>query len=310
MSKEVDVVIVGGGPSGLAGALYTGRANMETVVLERKMLGGQIIESPDVDNYPGFPEGISGPDLTENMREHVEKFDVTLEYERVKDIELDGPYKIVESTEETYRAPIVILASGADPRRLDIPGEKELTGSGVSYCATCDGAFFRDQKVVVVGGGDSATTESVFLTRFASEIKLVHRRQGFRAAPIHVEQAGEQDKIEFILNTVLTEIHGDESVEGVTLRNVESGEESYMECEGVFILIGHEPNTVIFRGQLPMNEAGYIKNEKGCASTRLQGVFVAGDVADPTYRQAVSAAGTGCMAALEVERYLAAKEMS
>ncbi len=301
MSEEVDVVIVGGGPSGLAAALYTGRANMETVVLERKMLGGQIIESPDVDNYPGFPDGISGPDLTEKMREHVEKFDVNMEYERVKDIDPDGPYKVVHSSEETYRAPIVILASGADPRRLDIPGEEELTGSGVSYCATCDGAFFRDEKVVVVGGGDSATTESVFLTRFASEVKLVHRREGFRAASVHVEEAREEDKIEFILNTIVTEIHGEESVEGVTLQNVNSGEESYMECGGVFILIGHEPNTGFLDALFPEFAGDLIPVDMNM-ETDVKGVYAVGDVRRGTYRQLATGMGEAVVAAMHSEK--------
>ena len=300
MSEELDVVIVGGGPSALAAALYTGRANMDTKILERQILGGQIVEAYDVDNYPGFPEGVTGPDLVEQMQAHAEKFGAEIEYEEVKDITLDGSMKRVITEKNEYVAPIVILASGADHRKLGVPGEKELSGKGVSYCATCDGAFFVDKKLVVVGGGDAATTESLFLTRFASEIKLVHRRQGFRARAIHKENAQNHEKIEFILDTIVTEIHGDEKVEGVTLKNVQTEETRYLECDGVFILIGANPNTEYLQSIMP-KYAGTVIPVDFNMETEVKGVYAVGDVRKGSYRQVGTGIGEAITAAMHSE---------
>lgn len=300
MAREVDVVIVGGGPSALAAALYTGRARMETVILERRILGGQIVEAYDVDNYPGFPEGTSGPDLVEKMQKHAEKFGAEIIYEEVKDIRRDGNRKRVMTGKSEYLAPIVILASGADHRKLGVPGEKELSGRGVSYCATCDGAFFVDKKLVVVGGGDAATTESIFLTRFASEIKLVHRRQGFRARAVHVEQARNHEKIEFVLDTIVTEIHGDGHVEGVTLENTRTGDAGYMACDGVFILIGSEPNTEYLANVLP-DYAGDVIPVDYNMETDVKGMYAVGDVRKGSYRQVGTGIGEAITAAMHAE---------
>ena len=300
MAEELDVIIVGGGPSALAGALYTGRANMETVILERQILGGQIVEAYDVDNYPGFPEGITGPDLVEQMQAHAERFGTEIVYEEVQDIQLEGPLKRVSTSKNEYVAPIVILASGADHRKLGVPGEKELGGKGVSYCATCDGAFFVDKKLVVVGGGDAATTESVFLTRFASEIKLVHRRQGFRARAVHLENARNHEKIDFILDTIVTEIHGDEKVKGVTLKNVKTEETRYIECDGVFILIGAEPNTEYLQNVLP-DYAGTVIPVDFNMETDIPGLYAVGDVRKGSYRQVGTGIGEAITAAMHSE---------
>ena len=300
MATEVDVVIIGGGPSGLAGALYTGRAEMKTVVLERKVLGGQIVESADVDNYPGFPDGISGGELAEKMQKHVEKFDVDIRYESVKGVERDGPYKIVTTAKETYRAPIVIIASGADHRHLNIPGEERLANKGVSYCATCDGAFFKGEKLAVVGAGDSATTEAVFLTKFATRVKLIHRRQGFRAAQVHEQEVREHPKIDLILNTIVTEIHGEDKVEGLTLRNVKTDEESYLECGGIFILIGQEPNTEFLDNVFPQYAGNLIPVDMNM-ETDIKGIYAVGDVRKGTYRQLATGMGEAVTAAMHSE---------
>lgn len=301
MAQEKEVVIVGAGPAGLAAALYTGRALMETVVLEKRVVGGQIIESYDVDNYPGFNEGISGPDLVDKMIAHAEKFDVEIVNSGAADVQLEGPMKrVLTDGEPEYAAPIVIAASGAYHRKLDVPGEERLNGRGVSYCATCDGPFFRDKKLVVVGGGDSATTEGVFLSRFASEIKLVHRRQGFRATAAHVKECRENDKIEFVLDTIVTEIHGNDHVEGVTARNVESDETFEIECDGVFIFIGHEPNTDYLRSILPEHGGDIIPVDFNM-ETDVKGVYAVGDVRVGSYRQVGTAVGDAVTAAMHAE---------
>ncbi|MFO7956165.1 MAG: thioredoxin-disulfide reductase [Candidatus Brocadiia bacterium] len=301
MSDEYEVVVIGAGVAGLAAALYTGRALMKTVVLEKTVIGGQIIESYDVDNYPGFPEGITGADLVEQMVEHVEKFDVTIDQSGARDVQLvDGNLKRVITDDGELLAPIVIVASGATHRKLDVPGEQRLSGHGVSYCATCDGPFFRDKKLVVVGGGDSATTEGVFLTRFASEVKLIHRRQGFRATPAHVQEAEENDKIEFILDTVVTEIDGDDKVEGVTTENVKTGETRRIDCDGVFIFIGHEPNTGFLKSVLP-DFAGDVIPVDYNMETDIPGLYAAGDVRKGSYRQVGTAIGEGITAAMHAE---------
>ncbi len=307
MAEEYEVIVVGAGPAGLAAALYTGRALMKTLVLEEAVTGGQIIEAYDVDNYPGFPEGISGPDLIEKMVDHLEKFDVRIEPSGAADVRADGNIKRVITDNGEFTAPIVIIASGARHRKLGVPGEERLSGRGVSYCATCDGPFFRGKKLVVVGGGDAATTEGVFLTRFASEVKLVHRRQGFRATPAHEKEARENEKMEFILDTVVTEIHGEDGVEGVTLRNVKTDETRRMDCEGVFILIGHDPNTGFLQNVLPEFAGGVIPVDYNM-ETEVPGLYAVGDVRKGSYRQVGTAVGEGIMAAMHAEERI--KELS
>ena len=296
-----DVVIVGAGPAGLAAAVYTGRALMKTTVLEKRVVGGQIIEAYDVDNYPGFPDGVSGPDLTDRMVAHAQKFDVEVVNSAADDVRLDGPMKQVHVGEDRYVAPIVIVASGAYHRRLDVPGESELSGRGVSYCATCDGPFFRDKKVAVVGGGDAALTEGVFLTRFASSVSLVHRRQGFRGRPAHVQEARANEKMEFVLDTVVTEVLGRERVEGVRLRNVKTDEESTFACDGVFVFIGHDPNTAYLKNVLP-DCAGDVIPVDYNMETDVKGLYAIGDVRKGSYRQVGTAVGEGVTAAMHAEQ--------
>jgi thioredoxin reductase (NADPH) len=300
MKRDCDVVIIGAGPAGLAAALYTGRALMNTVVLERAIVGGQITEAYDVDNYPGFPEGISGVELAERMKEHVGKFDVAFRTDEVQDIRAENGLKRIVTPEGDILAPIVIVASGASHRKLGVHGEQELAGRGVSYCATCDGPFFRDKRLVVVGGGDAATTESVFLSRFASEIKLVHRRQGFRASPVHIEEARSNEKIEFVLDTIVTEILGEEKVEGVATENTQTGEAGRIACDGVFIAIGHDPNTGFLRSVLPDHAGGVIPVD-GNMETAVPGVYAVGDVRQGSYQQVGTAVGEGITAAMHAE---------
>ncbi len=302
MAEQRDVIIIGAGPAGLGGAVYTGRALMSTVVLEKRIVGGQIIESYDVDNYPGFAEGISGPDLVDRLAEHARKFGAEVVSEGAEDITLDGPYKHVTTTGgEEYVAPIVIVASGAYHRKLGIPGEKELGGRGVSYCATCDGPFFRDKRLVVVGGGDAALTESAFLTRFASSIKLVHRRQEFRAQSTYVNEAREEPKIEFVLDSVVTEIRGEQKVQSVLVRNVQTDETTEVECEGVFIFIGQDPNTQFLKTILPEHAGGIVPVD-GNMETAVEGVYAVGDVRVGSFRQVGTAIGDAIAAAMHAEK--------
>ena len=296
-----DVVIVGAGPAGLAAAVYTGRALMKTTVLEKRVVGGQIIEAYDVDNYPGFADGVSGLELIDRMVAHAQKFDVEVVNSAADDVRLDGPMKRVHVGEDRYVAPIVIVASGAYHRRLAVPGESELSGRGVSYCATCDGPFFRDKKVVVVGGGDAALTEGVFLTRFASSVSLVHRRQGFRGRPAHVEEARANEKMEFVLDTVVTEVLGRERVDGVRLRNVKTDEESTFECDGVFVFIGHDPNTGYLKNVLP-DCAGDVIPVDYNMETDVKGLYAIGDVRKGSYRQIGTAVGEAITAAMHAEQ--------
>lgn len=300
MGEQRDVVIVGAGPAGLAAAVYAGRALMRTTIFESKVVGGQIVEAYDVDNYPGFDEGITGPDLVDRMLAHAQKFDVDLVNAGVDDIVIDGNMKRISTDAGDYLAPIVIVASGAYHRRLGVPGEQELSGKGVSYCATCDGPFFRDKVVVVVGGGDAALTEGVFLTRFATEVVLVHRRQGFRGRAGHVQEARENEKIRFVLDTVVTEILGQDKVESVTLRNVKTEEEERFACEGVFIFIGHEPNTGFLASLLPDAAGGVIPVDYNM-ETDVPGLYAIGDVRKGSYRQVGTAVGEGITAAMHAE---------
>lgn len=301
MSEQYDVVIIGGGPAGLGAALYTGRSMMSTLVLERLVLGGQLTIAADVDNYLGFSEGIMGPDLVEKMKAHAERFGAVIRSEEVVDVTVDGPVKTVVTTSAQYNAPIVIVASGATHRKLEVPGEEKLSGAGVSYCATCDGPFFRDKRLVVVGGGDAAMTEGAFLTRFASEIKLIHRRQGFRAQAVHIEELRNHEKVEFILYTVVTEVLGDKKVEGVALKNVQSGEERRLDCDGVFVFIGHDPNTGFLKTLLPEHAGGVVPTDMNM-ETDVKGLYAVGDVRKGSYRQVATAVADATVAAMHAEK--------
>ena len=300
MAEKKDVVVIGAGPAGLAAALYASRAIMDTIVLEAQIVGGQIVKAYEVDNYPGFSDGISGPDLCEGMQKHAEKFGARIVYEQVTDITLENGWKRVKTTANEYLAPIVIVASGASHRKLGVEGEERLSGKGVSYCATCDGPFFRDKRLIVVGGGDAAVTESIFLTRFASEIKLVHRRQGFRAQAINLEEARKNEKLRFVLDSIVTEIHGEQHVEGVTARNVKTQDERRLDCDGVFISIGHDPNTAFLKSLLPAWAGGLVPVDYNM-ETEVKGVYAVGDVRKGSFRQLGTAVGDGIAAAIHGE---------
>lgn len=303
------LIIIGSGPAGLTAALYSARANLDPLVFEGVTAGGQLMITTDVENYPGFPDGIMGPDLMDKFRKQSERFGARLRQVDVTKVDFaDRPFSVDVGADE-YTADSVIVATGAEAKWLGIPGEKALTGKGVSACATCDGFFFRDQELVVVGGGDTAMEESLFLTKFASKITIVHRRDEFRASKIMAARATAHEKIGVEWNTVVTEIHGEDTVTGVTLEDTVTGETRELATDGVFVAIGHKPTTDLFVDQLDMDENGYlIAGLKGGTRTSVEGVFAAGDVADHTYRQAVTAAGTGCMAAIDAERWLANQE--
>ena len=306
-----NVVIVGTGCAGYTAALYASRANLEPLVFEGDLPNGQLGTTTLVENYPGFPEGADGPDLMMSMRSQAEKFGTRYEFGMVTDVSVDGsPFTITIDGDRTIESKTVIIASGATPRYLGLESEMALLGHGLSSCATCDGAFFRDQELVVVGGGDTAMEDSLFLTRFASKVNVVHRRDELRASKVMQERAFENNKIEFIWDTLVTEIHdpAKQTVTGVTLKNVKTEEESEFECQGVFIAIGHVPNTKFLAGRIDLDETGYIKVNAPTTNTNIDGIFACGDCVDHIYRQAVTAAGTGCAAAIDAERWLAERE--
>lgn len=301
---EHQLVIIGSGPAGLTAAIYAARANLKPVLITGYVVGGQISLTYEVENYPGFPETLTGPQLVELMQKQAERFGTQMEFEQVTAVDLKkGPFTIKTDAKE-YGAQALIIATGATPRPLGVSGEKEFTGRGVSYCATCDGFFFREKDVVVVGGGDSAVEEGLFLTRFAKKVRIIHRRAQLRADPILQERAFGNEKIEFIWDTVVRKISGDGMVQAVEIENVKSGKEETMPTEGVFVYIGHTPNTELFTGQVKMDEQGYILTDQRM-HTSVPGVFAAGEVSDHLFRQIVTSAGFGCMAAMEAEKFLA-----
>ncbi len=299
------LIIIGSGPAGLTAALYAARADLNPRVFEGTAAGGQLMITTDVENYPGFPDGIMGPELMDQFRKQAERFNARLQQVDVTEVDFTStPFRISVGADD-YTADAVVVATGASATWLGIPGEQTLTGKGVSACATCDGFFFRNQELVVVGGGDTAMEEALFLTKFASKVTIVHRRDEFRASRIMATWALANEKVDVIWNSIVTEIHGENAVEAVTLEDTETGETTRFKTDGVFVAIGHKPNTGVFVDQLELDENGYIEvTEPGTTRTSVEGVFVAGDAADHIYRQAVTAAGTGCMAAIDAERWL------
>lgn len=302
-----DVIIIGSGPSGLTAAIYTTRASLKTLLVAGEKWGGQLMLTTDVENFPGFPEGIQGPDLMSNMRKQAEKFGAEFIDENIKEVDFASSPFVITAGGKTYEGKSVIIATGADTKWLGVPGEKEKIGRGVSSCAPCDAPFFRNKKVIVAGGGDSAMEEAIVLTRFAEEVTIVHRRGEFRASQIMQEKAKANPKIKLLLNSQITEIVGDQRVTGVKLIDKQTNKESEMPIDGVFVAIGHIPNSKVFKN-IDVDEKGFIKVHEH-TKTNVEGVFVAGDVHDKQYMQAITAAGFGCAAALETERWLESKKV-
>lgn len=303
MVEQYDVIIVGGGPAGLSAAIYTARARLRTLVLERMMFGGQIVNAELVENYPGFDNGISGVELTQQMAKQAQKYGAEMKSAVVLGLEVAGEHRIIKTEEDTYSATAVIIAGGSERTKLGVAGEEELTGRGVSYCATCDGAFFAGGRVAVVGGGDAALTEALFLTRFASKIYVIHRRNELRATRILQEEAFANPKMEFIWDTVVEAIEGEQKVRKVGIRNVKTGQKSTLDVDGVFIYVGLKPNTEYLKGIVELDGAGYIVTDERM-HTRVPGVFAAGDIRHNSARQAITAAGDGATAAIFAEHYI------
>ncbi|HEY2688731.1 MAG TPA: thioredoxin-disulfide reductase [Streptosporangiaceae bacterium] len=309
MTDVRDVIIIGSGPAGYTAALYAARARLNPLVFEGSVTsGGALMKTTDVENYPGFPDGVLGPDLMDSIRKQAERFGAELVPDDVTEVDLTATPKVVKVGSNEHLARTVIIATGSGYRELDVPGEDLLSGHGVSWCATCDGFFFRDQDIVVVGGGDSAMEEATFLTRFTKSVTVIHRRDALRASKIMQDRAFANPKIKFAWDSEVAEILGADRVSGVRIRNVKTGAESTLAVTGVFVAIGHDPRSELFTGQLPLDQEGYLLVEPPSTRTSIDGVFAAGDVVDHTYRQAVTAAGTGCAAALDAERWLADHE--
>jgi len=303
-----NVIVIGSGPAGLTAALYAARANLQPLVIEGAAPYGQLMLTTDVENYPGFPEGVLGPELMTKFREQAEKFGSKFITADATRVDFSQRPFVVEVGDATYEADSIIVSTGAKARMLDVPGERELLGRGVSTCATCDGFFFRGRELVVIGGGDSAMEEAIFLTKFATKVTIIHRRDSLRASKIMQDRAQANEKISFIWDTVVEEVAGtgDGAVTGLKLKNVKTGEASDFSTDGLFIAIGHDPNTQLFKGQLELDDNGYILAQHPRTQTSVEGVFACGDVVDHIYRQAITAAGTGCAAAIDAEKYLEA----
>ncbi len=306
LKESYKVVIMGSGPAGLTAALYTARANLEPLVFEGPEAGGQLTTTTDVENFPGFPNGIMGPELMDLMREQSERFGAQCLQKAVTAVDFSKRPFLVSTEDEQILASTFIISSGATARMLGLPSERELVGYGVSTCATCDGFFFRDKELVVVGGGDSAMEESIFLTKFATRVTVVHRRDRLRASVIMQQRARENEKIDFIWNGVLEDVLGsrEDGVTGVRIKDVVTGESYVKGCQGMFVAIGHTPNSEIFKGQLNMDDNGYLITNNGTSETSVAGVFAAGDIQDTRYKQAITAAGSGCMAAMDAEKFI------
>jgi thioredoxin reductase (NADPH) len=298
-----DVIIIGSGPAGFTAGIYTSRAKLKTLLISGSLPGGQLMTTSEVENYPGFPNGIFGPELMMNMRQQAERFATTIIDDEVLKVDFKKRPFLISTHSETYEGRAILLCTGASPRKLGIDGEQEFGGRGVSYCATCDGPFFKGEEIAVIGGGDTAIEEATFLTKFGKAVKIIHRRDFLRASKILQEKAFENSKIQFVWNNVVTRIAGNKKIESIDLKNLTTGKTQNLSVGGLFVAIGHEPNTSIFKDQLELDDKGYVVLKEN-TRTSVEGVFAAGDVHDYRYRQAVTAAGFGCMAALDVEKWL------
>jgi thioredoxin reductase (NADPH) len=309
MTAARNVIIIGSGPAGYTAAVYAARARLEPLMFEGSVTaGGALMQTTDVENFPGFPDGILGPELMDSLRKQAERFGAELLADDVVSVDLTASPKVVRTADETYLAKSVIVATGSRYRELAIPGEKELAGHGVSWCATCDGFFFREQDIAVIGGGDSAMEEATFLTRFARSVTVIHRRDNLRASKIMQDRAFDNPKIKFRWDSEIVEAVGDTKLTGLRIRNLKTGQEDVLNVSGVFVAIGHDPRSELFTGQLDVNSEGYLQVQHPTTRTNIDGVFACGDVVDHIYRQAVTAAGTGCAAAIDAERWLASQE--